>query len=99
MFLISILSLINYFAGHYIFFLKLIYFGAMVQYQVTADMNTFCSFSSLFLILVNIYQTIGVELTIEVEDNTKQCFFQDIEKGTRANLDFQVCSIKTVKWK
>jgi len=33
---------------------------------------------------------LGVELTFELPDNAKECFFEDIEKGTPANVEFQV---------
>jgi protein ERP2 len=33
----------------------------------------------------------GVELTFELPDNAKECFYQDIERNTSATLEFQVC--------
>jgi len=33
---------------------------------------------------------LGVELTFELPDNAKECFFEDIEKGTSANVEYQV---------
>ena len=52
------------------------------------------------LVLFSIFdQTLGVEFTFELEDNAKQCFFQDIEKGTSATLDFQVSFIKSLTYK
>ena len=33
---------------------------------------------------------LGVELTFELPDNAKECFYEDIEKGTPANVEFQV---------
>jgi len=41
------------------------------------------------LVLV-ISSCLGVELTFELPDNAKECFFEDIEKGTHANVEFQV---------
>lgn len=32
----------------------------------------------------------GVELTFELPDNAKECFFEEIEKGTSSSLEFQV---------
>ena len=32
----------------------------------------------------------AVELTFELPDNAKECFFEVIEKGTEATLEFQV---------
>ena len=34
--------------------------------------------------------TQGVELTFELPDNAKECFFEDIEKGTHFNVEYQV---------
>ena len=48
-------------------------------------------FSSLIFVLLYTTPVIGVEFTFELEDNSKQCFFEDIKQGTRVTLDFQVC--------
>lgn len=32
----------------------------------------------------------GVELTFELPDNAKECFYEEIEKGTACSLEFQV---------
>ena len=32
----------------------------------------------------------AVELTFELPDNAKECFFEVIEKGTEATVEFQV---------
>ena len=52
-------------------------------------MISLLSFSNVFLIF-NLCQAFAVEFTFELEDNAKQCFFEDIQKGTKASLDFQV---------
>lgn len=31
------------------------------------------------------------ELTFELPDNERQCFFEQIEKGVQSTLEFQVC--------
>lgn len=50
---------------------------------------------SICLLLISLFGTIlrtgGVELTFELPDNAKQCFFQEIEKNVTAMLEFQVC--------
>uniref|UniRef100_F7A1W8 GOLD domain-containing protein n=2 Tax=Ciona intestinalis TaxID=7719 RepID=F7A1W8_CIOIN len=48
----------------------------------------------LFIVLfaLGVHTTYGVELTYELEDNSKQCFFQDITKDTRATMEYQVIS-------
>lgn len=33
---------------------------------------------------------VAVELTFELADNAKECFYQDITKDTAATLEFQV---------
>lgn len=49
---------------------------------------------SICLLLVSLCGTIlrtgGVELTFELPDNEKQCFFQEITKNETAMLEFQV---------
>ena len=32
----------------------------------------------------------AVELTFELPDNAKECFYEEIEKGTASSLEFQV---------
>ncbi|XP_076761766.1 transmembrane emp24 domain-containing protein 7 [Xylocopa sonorina] len=41
-------------------------------------------------LLGTILRTSGVELSFELPDNAKQCFFQEIEKNATAMLEFQV---------
>lgn len=31
-----------------------------------------------------------VELSFELEDNAKQCFYEDLKKGAKSTLEFQV---------
>jgi len=38
----------------------------------------------------------SVELTFELEDNSKECFFQNITKGDPASLEYQVMLFKGV---
>ncbi|XP_076625583.1 transmembrane emp24 domain-containing protein 7 [Colletes latitarsis] len=49
---------------------------------------------SICLLFVSLFGTIlqtgGVELTFELPDNAKQCFFQEIEKNATVMLEFQV---------
>ena len=42
--------------------------------------------------------TQGVELTFELPDNAKECFFEDIEKGTHFNVEYQVHIINFIIW-
>ncbi|XP_076803098.1 transmembrane emp24 domain-containing protein 7-like [Clavelina lepadiformis] len=56
-------------------------------------MNFSQQFVILLLHLILLFTNIlGMELTFELEDNTKQCFFHDIKKDTKAFLEYQVVS-------
>lgn len=45
---------------------------------------------SVCLVLVACKLSQAVELTFELADNAKECFYQDIDKGTSVTLEFQV---------
>lgn len=49
---------------------------------------------SIFLLCVSLFGTIsrtgGVELSFELPDNAKQCFYEDIQKNETAMFEFQV---------
>lgn len=38
----------------------------------------------------------GTELTFELPDRDRECFFQDIEKGTECSLEYQVSRLEKV---
>lgn len=40
--------------------------------------------------LLNFSRTLGVELTFELYDNAKDCFYEVVEKNTSATLEYQV---------
>ncbi len=44
----------------------------------------------LLLLLLWPSPSLAVELTFELPDNAKECFFEVIEEGTEATLEFQV---------
>ncbi|XP_022919355.1 transmembrane emp24 domain-containing protein 7 [Onthophagus taurus] len=44
----------------------------------------------VLLVIVNVCRTLATELTFELPDSAKECFFEDIEKNTTATLEFQV---------
>ncbi|RWS24385.1 cop-coated vesicle membrane protein P24-like protein [Leptotrombidium deliense] len=44
----------------------------------------------LIVTLQLIKQSAGVELTFELADNARQCFYEDIAKGKQSTLEFQV---------
>lgn len=47
----------------------------------------------LLTLLVIVPLTVSVELTFELPDSAKECFFEVIEKGTQATVEFQVGSL------
>ena len=47
-------------------------------------------FIHLLLCLFSVGRMSGVELTFELPDSAKECFHQEIEKGTESTLEFQV---------
>lgn len=48
---------------------------------------------SLVSLLGALLLTGGVELTFELADNAKECFYQEIEKNVSSTLEFQVSDI------
>jgi hypothetical protein len=53
-------------------------------------MNSLSVLSSLVLFLLSPLFSLGVELTFELPDNAKECFFEVIEKDVEATLEYQV---------
>lgn len=45
---------------------------------------------SILLLLGLVLSSGGVELTFELPDNAKECFYQEIEKNVTSTLEFQV---------
>ncbi len=45
-----------------------------------------------FLLILAVYIAIvnATELTFELPDNEKQCFYEDLEQGAKFDIDFQV---------
>ncbi|XP_013865874.1 transmembrane emp24 domain-containing protein 3 [Austrofundulus limnaeus] len=50
----------------------------------------FCLRVSCLLLSVSV--VFGTELTFELPDNQKQCFYEDLDKDVKFNIDFQVIS-------
>lgn len=44
----------------------------------------------LFVTLLTLIAVECTELTFELEDNARQCFYEDIKKDTKGTLEFQV---------
>lgn len=42
------------------------------------------------LLLLHAFLVFGSELTFELPDNEKQCFYEELEKDTKFVIDFQV---------
>lgn len=54
-------------------------------------MNHLAKLVNFALVLLHLIDTINsVELTFELPDNSKECFYQDIPKNKSAVLEFQV---------
>lgn len=47
-------------------------------------------FVSLFVPLLTFITVECTELTFELEDNARQCFYEDIKKDAKGTLEFQV---------
>lgn len=41
-------------------------------------------------LLLHAFTVFGTELTFELPDNDKQCFYEELEKDTKFEIDFQV---------
>lgn len=52
------------------------------------------AFTMLYLglscLLLRVFVVFGTELTFELPDNDKQCFYEQLEKDVRLDVDFQV---------
>lgn len=44
----------------------------------------------LSCLLLNVFVVFGTELTFELPDNQKQCFYEDLDKDVKFDIDFQV---------
>ena len=62
----------------------------MAGYYFLVAMKVYRSALALTLILVLIQCNSAVELTFELPDNAKECFFEEIEVGTDFTIEFQV---------
>lgn len=49
----------------------------------------------LFVALLTLIAVECTELTFELEDNARQCFYEDIKKDSKGTLEFQV-SVKVI---
>lgn len=47
----------------------------------------------LSCLLLHVFVVFGSELTFELPDNDKQCFYQELEKDVKFEIDFQVSSL------
>lgn len=48
------------------------------------------SYLRLICLLVHVLFVFGTELTFELPDNDKQCFYEELEKGVKFDIDYQV---------
>ncbi|CAJ1049011.1 transmembrane emp24 domain-containing protein 3 [Xyrichtys novacula] len=49
-------------------------------------------FVGLSFLLLHVFVVFGTELTFELPDNDKQCFYEELEKDVKFDIDFQVIS-------
>ncbi len=56
-------------------------------------MNSYQSVISLFFFLLCISVSLTVELTFELPDNARECFYEEIESGTDFTVEFQVIGL------
>lgn len=49
-------------------------------------------FVTLFVVLLTFITVECTELTFELEDNARQCFYEDVKKDSKGSLEFQVIS-------
>ncbi|KPP78362.1 transmembrane emp24 domain-containing protein 3-like [Scleropages formosus] len=56
------------------------------------DYSDSMQFVGLFLLLLHVVVGRGAELTFELPDNEKQCFYEDLDGGVKFDIDFQVIS-------
>ena len=47
-------------------------------------------FVTLFVVLLTLITVECTELTFELEDNARQCFYEDVKKDSKGSLEFQV---------
>ncbi|XP_045888071.1 transmembrane emp24 domain-containing protein 3 [Micropterus dolomieu] len=47
---------------------------------------------ALSCLLLHVFVVLGTELTFELPDNDKQCFYEELEKDVKFDIDFQVIS-------
>ena len=51
-------------------------------------------FVSIFVVTTTFRESAAVELTFELPDNAKECFYEVIEEGKTSTVEFQVCWMK-----
>lgn len=52
------------------------------------------SYLRLICLLVHVLFVFGTELTFELPDNDKQCFYEELEKGVKFDIDYQVSKLQ-----
>lgn len=59
-------------------------------YRVTPCTMLNLGLSCLLLLLLRVFVAFGTELTFELPDNDKQCFYEELEENLRFDIDYQV---------
>ena len=72
--------------------------------RISASSTKYSSASKSLKLLINIIiiSTVlrginGVELTFELPDNAKECFYEVIDEGKTSTVEFQVCHLPWVE--
>lgn len=50
------------------------------------------------LLLLRVFAVLGTEFTFQLPDNDKQCFYEELEKDTRFDIDYQVSHCARASW-
>lgn len=50
----------------------------------------------LSCLLLHVFVVFGTELTFELPDNDKQCFYEELEKDVKFDIDFQVSTTSSL---
>ena len=58
--------------------------------NVNVDIVSYYGFFCVVIFTLSSVSCKSVELTFELPDNAKECFHEDINKGEKASVEFQV---------
>ena len=47
----------------------------------------------IYIVACLVFVVGAEELTFELPDNAKQCFYEEVDKGVKVSLEYQVCFV------